>query len=259
MLIEALTVAVIVGIGARLLTPRRQQARGALVLYTAAGDNVGEFETNAEAAARALRTTAVPVVDGQSLLRAVRAAPRNLGLVLMIGHGTGNAFFRPGHAGLRIDRDALPTWLGDDTFAQALVSKLAKPFVLSLAGCRSGAEQNEPDWTTDAYWTGTTTGPGGAGSLAGQIRDALVRFGARDGEVRAHVTTGGVLANPAGRVFAVDGRYSGRPGAALIDLALGAGTSRDQAAVRRWNSVVRGALATRWMLGGRMPTRQEAA
>jgi hypothetical protein len=258
MLIEgALAALVVTGVGSYLLSGRGGQSRKALVLYTAAGENVGEFQRNAGAAARLFRTRAVPITDGQTLLRAVRSAPRGLSLVLMVGHGSGGAFFRPGHAGLRIDRDALPTWLGDDSFASALAPKLARDFVVSLAGCRAGAEYSEPDWTTEAYWTGTTTGTGGARSLAAQIRDALARAGANNGEVRAHTTTGGVFANPAGRTFVVARGQVGRPGAALIDLVLGAGTSRDQAAVRSWNTTVRGGLATRWMLGGDAPTRSE--
>ena len=257
MVVEGLLIAA-VGLGSYLLS-RSAGPRRALVLYTGEGDGVAEFRTNATSAAQQLRTRAVPITDGQSLLNAVRAAPGNLGLVLMIGHGTGTAFFRPGHAGLRIDRDALPTWLGDDTFARELSGKLARNFVLSLAGCRAGATQSEPDWTSEAYWTSSTPGPGGSLSLAGQIRDALVRVGARRGEVRAHSTTGGVLANPAGRVFIADRRYVGMPGAALMDLVMGAGSSRDRAKISRWNSTVRGALATRWMLGGRAPTRDEAS
>lgn len=257
MLIEGLALVTLVGAGSYLLS-RNVGPRKALVLYTATGDNVPEFERNATDASRLLRTRPMPISDGQSLLNAVRAAPRNLGTVLMIGHGSGGAFFRPGHSGLRIDRDALPTWLGDDTFARALAPKLARGFVLSLAGCRAGAEYNEPDWTSEAYWTGSTPGPGGARSLAGEIRDALARAGANTGEVRAHTTTGGVLANPAGRTFVVARGQIGRPGASLVDLVLGPGSSRDRTTVTRWNGRVRGAVATRWMLGGRQPTRAEA-
>jgi hypothetical protein len=258
MLIEGLAIAALVGAGTYLLSSRRVGQRSTLVLYTGEGSNVQEFRTNADNAAGLLRTRAVPVVDGQSLLNAVRAAPRNLGLVLMIGHGSGSSFFRPGTAGLRIGRDALPTWLGDDSFTCELAPKLGRNFVLSLAGCRAGAEQNEPDWTSEAYWTGSTPGPGGAHSLAGEIRDALVRAGVREGEVRAHSTTGGVFANPGGRVFAVEAPFVGRPGAALMDLVMGPGSSRDRTKISRWNGQVRGTLAVRWILGGRMPTRAEA-
>ncbi len=267
MLIEGLVAMAAIGLGAHVISRRGRrgvdvpdvQPRRALVLYTAAGANIPEFERNAFAAAQHFGTNAVPISDGQTLLNAIRTAPRDLGLVLMIGHGSGGAFFRPGHAGLRIDRDALPTWLGDDTFARELTTRLATNFVLSLAGCRAGAESREPDWTTDAYWTGTTPGPGGARSLAGEIRDALVAAGAPAGEMRAHTTTGGVLANPGARTFVVAPQYAGRPGAALIDLVLGPSTSRDRAKVTAWNARVRGVPATRWILGGRAPTRQEAA
>jgi len=269
MLVEGLAVMALIGLGARMVAGRSRTGRArtipadaeqrrALVLYTAAGSNVPEFERNAHAAALHFGVTAIPVTDGQTLLNAVRAAPAGLGLVLMVGHGSGGAFFRPGHAGLRIDRDALPAWLGDDTFARELAPKLAPGFVLSLAGCRAGAEQREPDWSREDYWTSTTPGPGGARSLAGEIRDALARAGAPRGEVRAHTTTGGVLANPGARTFVVDAQTVGQPGAALIELVLGVGAARNRVRLSTWNTKVRGTPAARWILGGRAPTLQEA-
>lgn len=249
---DPLTIGIVAIIaGASGLWIAKRLRPNALVMYTAEGAGAPEFLRNARLAEQALGVTAVPIRSGQDILNALYRAPQRLGVVILIGHGTANAFFRPGATGLRLGNDSLPTWLSTRTFAQLLARKATTAPIITLAGCRAGALSSEPDWSA------TTAGPGGAQSLAGQLRDELVRQGMPGGEIRAHSTTGGVLANPSGRVFWIDRYSAGRSGAALQDLALGQNSSRDESLTRTWNTRVRGELATRWALGGGAPKRIE--
>jgi hypothetical protein len=168
--------------------------------------HVGTFREVSGRAAQLLQAPApAPVTDGQSLVNAIRAH-RKIGTLLLIGHGSSTSFIRPGTSGLRIGATALPTWVGVETFAQELAPRLSRGFWIGFLGCRAAAETSETDWAP------VTAGPGGARSLAGLLRDALVVHGAPSGRVGGHTTTGATDANPRAREFVVARRAVGTPG-----------------------------------------------
>jgi hypothetical protein len=89
--------------------------------------------------------------------------------------------------------------------ARQLRGRIAPGAVISLAGCRAGADPGEPE-----RWTGDV-GAGGARGYSGQLRDLLVDAGApTSAEIRAHTTTGHTTENPRARVFPFSRR--GQPG-----------------------------------------------
>ena len=188
--------------------------------------DVGTFTEVARRAGQLLGATPEPVADGQTLLAAIRRHQR-IKTLLLIGHGTSTAFIRPGVAGLRVGTSALPAWLGLDELARELSRRLTSGFWLGLLGCRAAAESSEADWTP------VTAGPGGARSLAGQLRDLLVQRGAPRGTVGGHTTTGATDANPRAREFAVASNALGTPGQPVPGIS-------------------QGAVAVRWAFTGRI-------
>lgn len=206
------------------------RSRGDIViLYSVNAPEAGHVRTFTEVAGRAgqlLGATPEPVADGQTLLAAIRRHQR-IKTLLLIGHGTSTAFIRPGVAGLRVGTSALPAWLGLDEFARELAHSLAGGFWLGLLGCRAAAESSEIDWSAE------TAGPGGARSLAGQLRDLLVRRGAPRGVVGGHTTTGATDANPRAREFVVASRALGTVGQPVPGIS-------------------QGAVAVRWAFTGRI-------
>ncbi len=165
-------------------------------------------------------------------------------MLVMVGHGTPTSFFEPNGAGIRTGSTSLPGWLGITDFARLLAPKLKRGFVISLAGCSAARENSEHDEGT--WWDG------GARSLAGLLRDALVLAGAPSGEVRGHTSRGTTLLNPQGRTFYVSRAYIGRPGVHVMKLA-GRPRPTSLGYVAEWNNYARGTIAARWMLGVPIP------
>jgi len=89
--------------------------------------------------------------------------------------------------------------------ARMLDGRIAPGSVVSLAGCRAGADPGEPE-----SWVGPV-GPGGERGFSGQLRDSLVLGGSpTTAQIRAHTTTGHTTENPRARVFAFS--HAGQPG-----------------------------------------------
>lgn len=191
-----------------------------VILYAGTAPEPGHVATfrNAANAARAqVGGTPAAVYDGQTLLAAIRQH-RRIRTLLLVGHGTSTAFIRPGTSGLRLGSTSLPTWVGVEDFARELAPRLSSGWWLGLLGCRAAATSDEPDWSS------VTAGPGGAASLAGQLRDALVRAGAPYGRVGGHTTTGSTVANPRVREFST--RTPGAPGTVTAGVTQGAVAQR---------------------------------
>lgn len=219
---------------------------GALVLHT---DNVradapGDrrvFRDNGRLAAGRLGTSPIPILSAQDILNALRSSPGNLRVVVMVGHGTPTSFFEPRSFGFRTGRTALPAWLSVQDFAAALAPKLARNAVVSIGGCSSGRNADEP-----AVWgVNSTSWDGGERSLAAQLRDALAARGAV-AEVRAHTLLGTTLQNPQGRAFST--ATPGAPGVHLMRV-MGRARPTTHAEYRDWNNYAQGDVAFNWMMG----------
>jgi hypothetical protein len=212
-----LTTGALAATGGYMLLRRRGDA---VVLYAGTAPEPGHvvtFRNAANTAVRQVGGTPVAVYDGQTLLAAVRQH-RRIKTLLLIGHGTSTAFIRPGTSGLRLGSTSLPTWVSTQDFARELAPKLSSGWWLGLLGCRSAATSDEVDWSP------ATAQPGGARSLAGQLRDALASAGAPYGRVGGHTTTGGTVANPRVREFST--RTPGAPGAVTPGVTQGAVAQR---------------------------------
>lgn len=222
----------------------------AMVVYVDEGSGAGVFDRTAQSSANLLNTRAVPATDGQELLDAVNRSPSGLHQVIHAGHGGPQTFLRPGTSGLRVGPDALRRWVSVGTYARALAPKLARSnVVISFAGCRSGAGPRELNWSSDSY------GPGGADSLAGELRDEIVALvgDIPGGEIRAKSTTGTSFGNPVGRSFPLLRPQVGRPGIPLIDQVWGPSSSSNNQLVRAWNNTARGKPVMGWTIGGALP------
>jgi hypothetical protein len=212
-LFMGLSTAALAGAGGYLLLRKRGDS---VILYAGTAPEPGHvatFRNAANAAARQVGGTPAPVYDGQTLLAAIRRY-RRIKTLLLIGHGTSTAFIRPGTSGLRLGSSALPTWVGVQDFARELAPRLASGWWLGLLGCRAAAMSDEPDWSA------VTAQAGGARSLAGLLRDALVAAGAPYGRVGGHTTTGSTTENPRVREFST--RTPGAPGTVTPGVTQGA-------------------------------------
>jgi hypothetical protein len=116
--------------------------------------------------------------------------------LVLAGHGDREYFFGQWGTGLSLRPAQLAT---------ALRGRLISTSVISLAGCLAGLAEGE---TFDP-----ANPDGGAGSFAGQLRDALIEQGAPDGGViKAHTTTGPAATNPHVRAFYVHRGEVWQPG-----------------------------------------------
>jgi hypothetical protein len=105
--------------------------------------------------------------------------------LVMAAHGDPSWFFA-GFGGINAQ------WM-----ARQLRNRIRPGAIISLAGCRAGADPGEPE-----RWVGDV-GAGGARGFSGQLRDLLVGAGApTSAEIRAHTTTGHTTENPRARTFA---------------------------------------------------------
>jgi hypothetical protein len=101
-------------------------------------------------------------------------------------------------------------------------------------------------YSTEAVWGPASHQDGGINSIAGKLRDALLDHGVL-AEVRGHTTAGHVLNNPACRGFYQKRR---EPGMALFTESVGRvlGVKPTWGTCRRFNNMVQGDLAKRWVL-----------
>jgi len=228
--------------------------RSALVLYSDdPGDTSadrGTFRAAGQRAARYLHTTAVGVSSAQDILDAIDQAPGNLGVVMLVGHGTPQKFFSPSRFGIRhrgVGRTQLPRWISAADFSVRLAPKLARGFILTFAGCSAGRNSGEPS----GWVLSSTSWDGGAQSLAARLRDSLARSRAT-GEVRGHTVFGTALDNPQGRTFYAGRGSIGRPGVHIMHQA-GWSHPQDFNDYRAWNTYAQGRIARGWMVGLPIP------
>lgn len=218
-----------------------------LILYVTSGEGASAFRTTAEHASQLFDTEPIPANNAQDILNAFRGDEK-YDVVVLAGHGTPTSFLRPGLAGISSTRQTrLPNWINVDDFVRRVSPNLASRVIFSFAGCRTGADPGEADWTDVSYR------PGGAQGLAGKLRDALARQG-KVGEVRSKSTTGTSWGNPIGRLFPIERSQIGRPGVPLMDVAWGPGAHRDSAAIREWTNRFRGKPAMAWTIGYDLPS-----
>lgn len=105
-----------------------------------------------------------------------------------------------------------PEWM-----ARQLNGRITANTIISLAGCRAGADPGTPEYESV---------PGGANSFAGRLRDLLLQQGApAGGQIRAHTTTGHTTENPFARSFQLANSNVGQAGR---DVALERGEPAEQ-------------------------------
>jgi hypothetical protein len=92
------------------------------------------------------------------------------------------------------------------TVIRGIAPVLTNDVKILIFGCSAALGQSEP-----SEWVRTTMEPGGANSLAGMIRDALVDQGKRAASVWGHTKVGHTTRNPSLRVFSA-GRGKGTDG-----------------------------------------------
>lgn len=192
--------------GAGLLGASRLFRGRNVIMYQADGENAAEFRRVADRYAQALGTRRVyAITSGLSALTALREEPR-IGRLILVGHGSARAFFRPGFSGLRMGatKAQSPMVVSLERFAQILADQLTPGFTIGLAGCQTGLNPGELDtWYPE---------DGGQGGFAGRFRDLLVEHGAPIGTVRGHTVAGHASRARAGRAFRVIRSMYGRPG-----------------------------------------------
>ena len=221
-------------IGTGLLIRHRPRA---LVIWQGRGTpaDVATFHDEVLAARQLYRTQEHRVSSAAEVLRAA-AVPGLWDRVLLIGHGSARQMF----VGLGFV----------DMIAVAQSLDLAGGAIVSAVGCRAAADPGTCDWCLTSYK------PGGVESTLAKMRDAVQRG---DVEWRGHSTSGHAAGNPVGRSFYGAVGTVGVPLMEQVWGAIGWGPDRDtvrtaMARVRRWNTVMRGAQATRlWALGGPLP------
>lgn len=130
----------------------------------------------------------------------------------LAGHGDPSWYFAGWGSGQSVNPEMLARWLQ---------GRILPGTIISLAGCRAGADPGAPEYTSV---------PGGARSFAGRLRDLLIAGGAPEGgQIRSHTTTGHTVENPYARVFPITRAAVGQAG-------------RDV-------TVASGAPAANWILG----------
>jgi len=213
-----------------------------IVLYGASGSGVGEIRSSAERIARDIGASTYPVTNGQEILDAIRRHPRIKRLVL-VGHSTTTAFLRPRHSGIRVGRDALPTWVGVETFARELAPRMTVGGWVGWAGCSIARNPSQPSYQPASY------GPGGEDVFMAAVRDAMARagtlWGVRHG---GHSDPGHVTANPSARVCPVSSREVGQPCYSVLNRHWGDGAHRTRR--QEWISEFQGVPAERWISTG---------
>jgi hypothetical protein len=136
---------------------------------------------------------------GKALAAAVSKAPKPAGVHPL--PGTGPALIRT----LALFTHGTNDWLGIGngftlgnaaTVIRGIAPYLTVDVRLVIYGCSAGLGQREA-----SNWIVTTMEPGGADSLAGVLRDALVDQGRNQAAVWAHTEVGHTTRNPSLRVF----------------------------------------------------------
>ena len=213
-----------------------------VVVYLSEGEGSAEFMISANRIAQSIGAEVHRARNAEEILQAVRAH-QSISRLILAGHGSSRDFWRPGTAGIRLERDSLPEWVSVGTFAAEIAPRLSAGAVIGLAGCSAAANPGESNDVNQKL------GPGGENGFAAKLRDALAsQSGIATGiEVRAHSTVGHLSHNPFARVFRVSASEVGRPGVAVIDEMWG----QDAHSTRweQWRDTFRGDLAEQWISG----------
>lgn len=182
------------------------------------------------------------VSSGEQMLRVADFFdPEEVDHLIVVAHGFSTRLLCS-KAGVHVSQHRPPAVVGLDVFARVWEPKLTKDCRVSLAACMCG---RDPYGLAD-YWAPSSHADGGTLSFAGKLRDALLDRGVR-AEVRAHVNAGHVTNNPCGRAFLPT---RGTMGRALFSTSVGdkLNVKPTWSTARKFNALVKGDLATRWML-----------
>jgi hypothetical protein len=179
----------------------------------------------ATAVSKAPTPGAPPAGGGPSLIRTLALFTHGTNSWLGIGNG-----FTLGNAA---------------TVIRGIAPYLTVDFNFVVYGCSAALGQREPE-----NWVVTTMEPGGADSLAGVLRDALIDEGKAQATVWSHTEVGHTTRNPSLRLFraAAGKRTSGESYAGVTIF----GTSEKGTAAAEIEDAVRG-------LGHRIPADRAAA
>lgn len=216
-----------------------------VIIYVPEGTGAGEFRASAERMGRAINAVVYPARNAQEVLNAVRRHPK-IKRLIMVGHGTTRQFMRPGHSGIRVGNDALPTWMSIQTFAREVGPRIAANGWIGWAGCSSASNPGQSTWGVAAY------GPGGERSFIAQVRDEMARMpGVMWGiEHGGHTAPGHTTHNPGARECPVSVLQIGQPCESVLDETWGAGAH--QARHNQWVNAFRGDPAEAWIASGRV-------
>ena len=233
-----------------LMAGRRRRG-GALVIYLGRGEptHVGTFRAAGQQIGRLLGVEPIPITSGQEILDVIRRH-RNISTIVFVGHASAGGMLFSDRSRVYLGPDRLPARVNVATLARTLAPRLGNDPIIALAGCRSGADYREDNWSPETY------GHGGATSFASRLRDELVRNGIHSGDVRAHTTTGAVLDNPHVRVFPIERRQLGQPGRHVIADYWGEGATGNQSTAVQWSRAFQGEPSRRYLVG--LPTGQIA-
>ena len=216
-----------------------------VIIYVPEGSGAGEFRTSAERMGQAIGAAVYPARNAQDILDAVRRHPR-IKRLIMVGHGTTRQFMRPGHSGIRVGNDALPTWISIQTFAREVGPRMSAKGWIGWAGCSAASNPGQSTWGVQAY------GPGGENSFIAQVRDEMARtpgvlWGIEHG---GHTAPGHTTRNPGARECPVSITQIGQPCESVLDETWG--DDAYQTRYNQWVSAFRGDPAEAWIASGRV-------
>jgi hypothetical protein len=211
-----------------------------VVIYVAEGDGAGEFRHVGERIAANIGAALYPARNAQDVLDAVRRYRRIKNLI-MVGHGTTTQYMRPGHSGIRVGDDQLPTWMSHRTFAREVGPRMAAGGWIGWAGCSSASNPGESGWSSASYEDG------GERSFIAQVRDEMaqtpgVLWGIEHG---GHTAPGHVSANPGARECPVSRSAIGQPCESVMEETWGSGANYNS-----WVSAFQGVPAETWISTG---------
>lgn len=225
----------------------------AAVLYLKGAEE--EFERAADVVARELRDIArrevsfVPVYDGWDLLAAARwFGSYAVTHLVLLGHGTPEAFLSPGRAGIHRWKERGQSLVSAATFAKHWAPVLASHCIISLAACLCG---RSPHWyLTREYgrivspWGPESYRRGGQYSLAASLVQAFSRVH-MPVQVRAHTAAGHCTDLAMIRAFTSDATL----GNSLWSLASGSSQPPSLKQRNKWHQRIKGELARHYLLG----------
>jgi len=217
-------------------------------------DDSDEFPERAAAWSTQSGAVCFPVHQGQDMVApAANLPPRSVEQLSVFAHGTTCALGKPGRFGvdLRPARQLREGVLSPDEFTAAWGPVLTQGALVSLAACLCARSQH---WylqgrfgkvaaTYASPWGQESYESGGATSLAARLVSSFSREGVTV-HVRGHCAAGHCTRQALLRDFA-----PGRNGLSLFRLVLGTNLKWTRKARNLWQSVVKGQLAERWLLG----------